>query len=458
MLSLLSRQSRLHPSTMARDLLLRQAINFLFTLFALIVLFRSSNALPTENLKLAEYTHLEERQHHRRPPRGVHVVQGTCTGLDLLTINTAILNATDLAGAGLNAAADFNRLPFSYFFKDDIATANSVAGVLGRIQSSLQGGGTSIGITCDDQFKGCGKAPITHPAYTAQDPTRPDSVPVINFCPTGLRLGRNPKPCSANPGAISLGWLLVHAMAPIYSISGDVGRINDLSDMKLDNVNDASARNIHKLLGDGFDTRKVSTAYAHVCSWSYDMGLGDKKEVCLQNFWRGQFYTKGMESIDASPAPGTYSGFPSYWTFCDPAKEDHCYGKDERIAHTAFFYAKWIVCSSRRLFVYLEKTQNCKWIKDGSAPDVWDHNGVHKLSRSFGPFPYSKRHQIWDAATDLFLCYFAGHGGFMRASFLTGCHAGFWCRPSASILLCLCILYPRLILEWANSRHSEFHS
>lgn len=63
------------------------------------------------------------------------------------------MDASYLARAGIVAAQSFTELPFRYFFKGDIATANTVAGVLNQVRQHFLGKGPVIGITCEDIYK-----------------------------------------------------------------------------------------------------------------------------------------------------------------------------------------------------------------------------------------------------------------------------------------------------------------
>ncbi len=55
---------------------------------------------------------------------------------------------------------------------------------------------------------------------------------------------------------------------------------------------------------DGVDTTKISDAYAHLGSWSWDMGLGgppwNEQKICKRNFWRGQFDLTGLDAVNPS--------------------------------------------------------------------------------------------------------------------------------------------------------------
>ena len=242
-----------------------------------------SYAIPTERIK------------PRQAQKGLQVVSGKCTGSQLLVVQNAIRDAGLLVSAAITATAEFEEVPFAYFFKDDIKTANDVAGVFRRMQAALQGQGSLIGLSCDDLYHSCGVGPQSVQAsYSAQwhDPSS-TRAPVIVLCPFGLKLQRNAIPCTGNPGTISLGWLIIHTLSHIYSISGPDKVI-------VDSVGE-SARHVHYDLAGGKDTTMISNAYAHLGSWSYDVGLGGSPDThCLSSFWRGRFDAKGLGSIDTS--------------------------------------------------------------------------------------------------------------------------------------------------------------
>ena len=84
---------------------------FYSCIFTFLVLLRPSSSLPPiahESLK--EDGVLSERAHSLY--RGNQFIQTTCSSSDLQAVENAILGASYLAGAGLNAAKKFSDLPF----------------------------------------------------------------------------------------------------------------------------------------------------------------------------------------------------------------------------------------------------------------------------------------------------------------------------------------------------------
>lgn len=267
---------------------------YLFSLFTCVLLCHCSDALPSD---VRPYTAAEVLDKRQWTSRGIQIIPGKCTGDQLTAMQNAILDASYLAGAGLNAAAKFTELPFRYFFKDDIATANTVAGVFRRIQGSQQGQGNLIGATCEDVYNGCGTGESVQPAYSAQALNR---APIIVFCPTGLALARNPVPCTKNPGSISLGWLMLHEMTHIYNIAGPGLDVYDKTGETARDVNDA--------LDDGIETTTDANSYAFLGSMAWDLGLGgppwNQQKICLQNFPKGNFDMTGMDAVNAAARGG----------------------------------------------------------------------------------------------------------------------------------------------------------
>lgn len=236
----------------------RPLLRFWLALLAINTVFLLSDAHPTEISNPPENSHPEKR--HSRS-RGIKIIPGKCTGSQLDAMRNAILDASYLAGAGLNAASSFTTLPFTYFFAGNQDTANSVAGVLRRVQQAQLGNGPLIGATCEDVFKGCdpprsGTNEVTQVAYSAQLKAS-GKAPIIVFCPTAFLLPRNPVPCTADPGTHSLGGLMLHEMTHIYHISGPSLDIHDIT-------ND-SARSIHQAVISKKDTTldAVSTFRSH---------------------------------------------------------------------------------------------------------------------------------------------------------------------------------------------------
>lgn len=253
----------------------------------------SDITIKSEPLKLTWTVHGQPHQSETRqfnPTRGLRMIPGKCEGPDYETMKTAMLDAGYLAGAALIAAASFGNIPFKYFFGSDPATANKVADVFTRIQQAQSGNLDLIGTTCEDVYNNCGDAhPDPNnvvPAYTAQLKGS-GRAPIIVFCRVGLALKRNPVPCTANPGTISLGWLMVHSMTNIYHIQGPGLDIQDKGG--------DTARQIGNEVQQGVDTTINAKPYAYLGSWAWDMGLGgepwNQQKVCLNNFWRGNFDT-----------------------------------------------------------------------------------------------------------------------------------------------------------------------
>ena len=267
---------------------------------------RSSIILESEPLRLtwtsyARGSHVEKRQW---TSRGISVIPGSCTGNSLSAIQNSILDASYLAGAGINAATSFTVNPFQYFFSGDIKTSTTVAGVYQRVIQSQQGNGNLIGATCFDQYNNCKTGATNIPGYSAQASGR---APIVVMCPAGLAFPRNPVPCTANPGTISLGWLMLHEMTHIYSISGPSLDIQDTTG--------ESARDVQDSLDDGIDTTLDANAYGFCGSWSWDLGLGgppwNQQKTCLGNFPKGNFDTIPTFGPDATmPAGNADPGFP----------------------------------------------------------------------------------------------------------------------------------------------------
>ncbi|MCJ1483696.1 hypothetical protein MMC06_003864, partial [Schaereria dolodes] len=120
------------------------------------------------NLTWTSYAHHSstEKRAVWNPP-GINIVPGQCTGSDLGAMQNAILDASYLAGAGLNAAASFTLLPWTYFFKSDIGVSTTVAAVYQRLIQSQLGQGQTIAATCQDRYSYCNLRPGIA-AYVAQ--------------------------------------------------------------------------------------------------------------------------------------------------------------------------------------------------------------------------------------------------------------------------------------------------
>ncbi|KAI4265121.1 MAG: hypothetical protein L6R38_009639 [Xanthoria sp. 2 TBL-2021] len=275
-------------------MLVRQAAQNFLALFLVTVLFQTTYALPTELLDFGEVSELDKRQGPTRG--GIQIETGACYGRQLETIRNAVQDASYLAAAGLSAASNFRQVPFTYFFKNDLNTAKDVGAVLQRVIDAQKGLGDPIYVTCQDRYERCGP---TNAGYTAQflkEPAgSPGSSPIIVACPVGLSLNRNPRPCTARAGAISLGWLMLHQMVIVKSIAGPTWPIVDIPGREM-------ASEVRGKLVYDEDTTKLADAYAHLGSWSYDLGLGyepwHQDKNCLDKFWIGQFDLKGLDATN----------------------------------------------------------------------------------------------------------------------------------------------------------------
>ncbi|KAL8776088.1 MAG: hypothetical protein Q9213_008391 [Squamulea squamosa] len=255
------------------------------------MLFGIAAALPTEPSRYGEVAEMGKRATAVR--RGIHIDEGGCTGQQLAIAQSAIRDVSYIATAGLNAASNFEQVPFSYFFKNNLDTANTVADVLRRVILAEQGKGAPILATCQDLYKKCSPG---NAGYTLRYKQRPDFIPFMVLCPVGLSLKSNPKPCSldARAGAISLGWLILHLLVQIKSIAGPTYPIID--------TEAETALQVRASLVRGVDTTKLSDAYAHLGSWSFDLGLSERPwhqpRACTERFWMGQFDLTGLMAVN----------------------------------------------------------------------------------------------------------------------------------------------------------------
>lgn len=225
------------------------------------------------------------KNHRRQIPPGLQVITQQCNPGDAAKAATGILHASYLAGAALNAASAFGSVPFNYFFPSNYRTAGIVAGVMNRVIASQRGQGDPIGITCKDVAKHCQANRIqVNTGYAVQDPSNA-RTPIIVLCPAGLALPPNPPPCSQAPGTHTIGWLVLHEMAHIQSISGPGVDVFDETGQLASQVGDAVKA--------GQDTTTDANAYAFLGSWAWDLGLGgppwNQKQVCLERFPTGKF-------------------------------------------------------------------------------------------------------------------------------------------------------------------------
>ncbi len=269
---------------MSTSWLCRQLSQYALKLLILGAVLQPAYALPTTAFDSALLK-------PRYTPQGTFIIPGKCTGNNLDAVQNALLDASYLAGAGIVAAQTFTELPFRYFFKGDLPTANTVAGVLDRVQQHFLGNGPLIGITCEDVYNNCVTGATNTFAYAAQTPggTNP---PLIVMCPIGLQLARNPPACSTTkPGSLSLGWLMLHELTHIHSISGT---------LNIGDTTGESARDVQDHLDDGGDTTLDANAYAYLGSWSWDEGLSPAIKVtsCLVNFKTGNFDLTGLQAVD----------------------------------------------------------------------------------------------------------------------------------------------------------------
>ena len=218
---------------------------------------------------------------------GLRILREYCVGSDMAKVYNAVLDASYLAGAGINAATSFSEVPFSYFFKSDIITSNKVASLYDRVIQAQRGSGALIGISCTDSLRHCDNSDksIT-PSYSMQPPGQ---APIIVLCSLTMALPRNPVPCTQLPGLVSLGWIMLHSLVHIKSISG---ADEDISLDVLDQTGD-TARDVGNAVRRGQDTTTDAKAYSYLGSYSWDLGLGgppwNQQKVCLKNFWYSKF-------------------------------------------------------------------------------------------------------------------------------------------------------------------------
>ena len=227
------------------------------------------------------------RRLERRQRRGTKIINDIYKGNNKSIARTAIIDASYLVGAGINAAASFNELPFRYFFPGTVDASNMVASLYKRVIEGQRGNGDLIGVSCTDTYKHCNNTQdMITPSYAIQTLGQ---APIIVLCPLGMALSRNPVPCTQAPGVISLGWVMLHTLAHIKSISG----ADENSDRDVLDRSGNTARDVHLAVTRGQDTTTDANAYAYLGGWAWDLGLGgapwNQKEVCPQNFWQGRF-------------------------------------------------------------------------------------------------------------------------------------------------------------------------
>lgn len=248
------------------------------------ILFQTSSAFPA-------ITPVDTTQTRDLLDRGVQIIPGGCEGEQLKAMETAIVDANFLAAAAINAAVSFTSPPFNYFFKGDVETSKTVTGALQQVQSALQKKGPQVNVTCTDTYRQCRRS-VTRLilGYNRHAPA-PENESEVHLCALGLGLSTNPKPCTEDPGAVSLGFILLHELMHVRQISPPGLRIEDLSGRTAQSVNDA--------LIAGRNTTLDGNAYSFMGSMAWDMGLGGKpskeRVTCLQNFENGKFDDSGAE-------------------------------------------------------------------------------------------------------------------------------------------------------------------
>ena len=219
-------------------------------------------------------------------PSGLQLLPGHCTSAEAAKASTGMLHASYLAGAALNAASNFSDLPFSFFFPGNQVTANIVAGVMTRVIQAQLGQGPQIFVTCQDLLTRCVRN--RHKVILGYLVQYRSSPATIVLCPTGLALPFNPPPCSAAPGTISIGTVVLHEMAHAPAIAGTGLTVDDAFQ---------DAAEVGVAVRSGKDTTTDANAYAFLGSWAWDLGLGgqpwNEQKTCLERFSTGHFNENG---------------------------------------------------------------------------------------------------------------------------------------------------------------------
>lgn len=223
-------------------------------------------------------------------PRSLQIEQGGCPGILLYKLHAALRDAINLAYAGINAAANFNTVPFSYFFSSDIATANTVAAVLNRVLAAIEGAEPlDVLLSCTDHRNACLTTEGFSPGYAVQPrPGRPGVFGIV-MCPDGLMgLRVSPIPCSDTPsslGGVSLGSVMLHELVHL-------GNVAQLGVLIGDVAANYTAESVHVALEQGKNTTLDANAYQHMTSFAWGLGLGAplwEGGTCLGNFSTADF-------------------------------------------------------------------------------------------------------------------------------------------------------------------------
>ena len=222
-------------------------------------------------------------------PRSLQIEREGCPSILLYKLQAALQDAINLAHAGINAAATFTTVPFSYFFPSDIATANTVAAVLTRVVAAIDGAQSlNVLLSCTDHRNACTSEGFIL-AYAVQPPPGRTGLFGIVICPDTLRLLRtSPIPCSDAPGSLgglSLGSVMLHELVHL----GNVAQLDVLIE---DVAAKPTAASVHVALEEGKNTTLDAIAYQHMTSFAWGLGLGAplwQGQTCLGNFSKANF-------------------------------------------------------------------------------------------------------------------------------------------------------------------------